>query len=136
MTEWLKDANGNRCEEWRTIPGFGGAYEVSSFGRVRSLDRGNINSVGVLRILRGKMLSLSQDSEGYSQVGLLQSGAETKVRVHRLVALAFLSNPLCHPVVDHRDRNRRNNAPENLRWASYSDNRRNTDMKKLADAAP
>lgn len=134
MTTWLTDGSG---EEWRPVREFDGSYEVSNFGRVRSLDRRNDNSVGVSRFLRGKILSLSQDSEGYAQVGLLRDGAETKARVHRLVGAAFLDNPLNLPIIDHRDRNRRNNVPANLRWASFSDNRRNTgtiaDMKRLAE---
>lgn len=123
-----------RDESWREIDGFEGRYAVSTLGRVRSLDRTNINVNGVRRILRGKMLRLSRDSEGYHQVGLLRNGRETKVRVHRLVARAFLPNPGNLPVVDHRNRVRTDNVRSNLRWATYSQNRRNADMRALAEA--
>ncbi len=132
---WLIDA-----EEWRSVGGYEGAYEISSFGRVRSLNRVNINRLGVRRILRGKVLRLSCDSEGYSQVGLLEGGIETKMRIHRLVATAFIPNPSTLPLVDHRNRDRKANHWRNLRWASFSDNRKNTprlaDMKRLAGPVP
>lgn len=123
---WITD------EQWSAVKGYEGSYEVSDQGRVRSLDRLNVNTNGVARTLRGKMLRLSCDSEGYCQVGLLRNGCEIKVRVHRLVAEAFIVNPRRLPIVDHRDRVRTHNGVGNLRWASFSDNRRN--MTRLAEA--
>lgn len=136
---WLKDANGNKCsvEKWLPVRGYEGLYSVSNLGRVKSLDRRNVNRDGVERLLRGKMLRLSRDGEGYAQVGLLRGGVEIKRRVHRLVAEAFILNPGSLPLVDHRDRVRTHNSVPNLRWASYSDNRANValaDMAKLAGA--
>lgn len=121
-------------EKWVAVPGYRDTYAVSNLGRVKSLDRINVNRNGVTRLLRGKMLSLSCDSEGYSQVGLLRDGVEVKRRVHRLVAEAFILNRDGLPLVDHLNRDRRANDVGNLRWASFSDNRRNIDhMKKLAE---
>jgi hypothetical protein len=141
--KWITDANGNKCsvEKWLSVRGYSGSYEVSNLGRVRSVDRENINRNGVRRILRGKLLSLSLDGEGYAQVSLLRGGVERKARVHRLVAEAFLLNEAALPLVDHRDRNRGDNSVPNLRWASFSLNRRNTamaDIKRMAEleAAP
>jgi hypothetical protein len=137
MTTWLKDNRGNKChfEKWVSVSGYRGLYEVSNFGRVRSVDRENVNKNGVKRTLRGKMLRLSRDGEGYAQVGLLRGGMETKARVHRLVATSFLLNDLSLPLVDHIDRDRANNDLSNLRWASFADNRANNSryMKKLAE---
>lgn len=142
MTTWITDDNGNRCsvEKWIPVRGFTGAYEVSNLGRVRSIDRQNINRNGVIRLLKGRVFRPSLDGEGYRQVGLFKRGVETKVRVHRLVAEAFILNDRGLPLVDHRDRNRNNNTINNLRWASFSDNRRNTgcrgaptDMRRMAD---
>lgn len=113
-------------EYWMAVPGFAGSYQVSTAGRVRSCDRLNVNRNGVRRLLRGRPLSISRDGEGYPQVGLLRGGAETKARVHRLVALAFIKNPHALPIVDHRNRNRSDNSVRNLRWATHSQNRQNT----------
>jgi hypothetical protein len=127
-------------EQWLPVIGFEGLYEVSNIGRVRSIDRVNVNRLGVRRILKGKMLKLSSDGEGYAQVGLLRCGKETKARVHRLVANAFIANPEGLPLVDHRDRNRGRNGEGNLRWATYAQNRANSrqtgaDLEAAASSA-
>lgn len=139
MTTWTTDAAGV-VEKWLAVPSHAGLYEVSNRGRVRSLDRINVNCKGVKRLLRGKQLRLAPDSEGYPQAGLFRGGVETKVRVHRIVAGVFILNVDNLPLVDHRDRDRVNNGVENLRWASFSDNRQNVrriealaDMKRLAE---
>ena len=52
-------------------------------------------------------------------------------RLHRILAKHFLPNPDDLPQVDHIDRNRSNNAIENLRWVSISDNNRNRTFTAL-----
>jgi hypothetical protein len=136
MATWLKDDNGNKCsvEKWSPVFGYQGLYEVSNLGRVRSVDRININRNGIRRTLRGRMLRLSIDGEGYAQVSLLRGGREKKVRVHRLVAQSIMLNADDLPVVDHIDRNRTNNNITNLRWASFAQNRANmADMQRMAE---
>lgn len=81
-------------EEWRAVAGFEGAYEVSSLGRVRSLDRtitcaNRWGGVSVKR-LRGKMLKLLWDTAGYQQVCLYRDSQGTPRPVHKLVAVAFI----------------------------------------------
>lgn len=44
------------------------------------------------------------------------------VKAHRLIALAFLPNPSHHRVINHKDRNKTNNAPSNLEWCTSSQN--------------
>jgi len=83
------------------------SYEVSSFGNVR---RG------------GKLLSFAQ-VHGYCLVTLSVSGKTKNWRVHRLVALTFLGDPLFPgAIVAHNDGNKNNNRLSNLRWASFSEN--------------
>lgn len=107
-------------EQWRAVPGYEGFYEVSDAGRVRSLDR--IKSNG--RRSNGRILSTPL-SAGYPCLNLCRSGSQVLVRVHRLVAEAFLG-PAPDPseTVNHKDFDRTNNRAENLEWLSHADNMR------------
>lgn len=103
-------------EEWRPIKGYEGLYEVSSLGRVKSLNYGR--SKGVI-----KELSLGATSSGYYQATLCrQGGKPRRFLVHRLVAKAFIENPLELPEVNHIDENPSNNCVDNLEWCTRSQN--------------
>lgn len=58
---------------------------------------------------------------GYKIVDLWKNNKCKKIALHRLVAEAFIENPLNKPTVDHKDGNRLNNSIENLRWATYQE---------------
>lgn len=109
-------------EIWKSIKGFEGHYEVSNLGNVRSLDRivkhGKGDSV---RRLKGKLLNKSLNV-GYYAVGLRIDGNYKLVKVHRLVAGAFIDNPENKPCVNHKDRDRLNNKVDNLEWCTYKEN--------------
>jgi hypothetical protein len=64
-------------------------------------------------------LSSYKNHRGYSIVKI--DGKQ--IRLHRLVAECFLSNPLNHPEVDHLNNNKEANHIENLQWISAFDNR-------------
>ena len=128
-----KSAGKERCslceveEIWRPIPGYETAYEVSSFGRVRSLPRTRLekNCYGgtSLRTDKGCMLALSDNGNGYAYVSLRKNGKRKHFYVHRLVAEVFLGKPGNNgSVVDHLDHNRRNNAVGNLEWVTQKEN--------------
>lgn len=59
---------------------------------------------------------------GYYNVPLSVEGKYQDGLVHRLVAEAFIPNPLKLPQVDHVDGNRLNNRVDNLRWISCKGN--------------
>ncbi len=105
-----------QTEEWRSVPGRDGLYEVSNLGRVRSyLKRGNaINK----RRDTPKLINPSP-AKGYPEV-TLQGG--TKYRVHQLVLEAF-DGP-CPSGLEgcHGDGDRTNNRKSNLRWDSHQAN--------------
>lgn len=111
-------------EEWRDIVGYEGLYQVSSFGRVRSLDKYILRSNGVTQFMPGKVMKQRVDAYGYMLVGLcLPVKRYYTAKVHRLVASAFLG---CSELeVDHIDGNRKNNLLINLRWATSSENKLN-----------
>ena len=104
-------------EEWRPIEGYEGLYEVSSYGRVRSLDRYVKNGCSY-RLHKGKVLSLLKGEYGYLQVNLHCNGKMYKKYVHRLVAETFLPNPDNLPEVNHKDEDKSNNRVDNLEWCN------------------
>ena len=107
-------------EIWRPIEGYEGLYEVSNTGIVRSLDRYDSNN----HFLKGRILKLCADKDGYLNVGLCLGNKEKKYKVHRLVAQAFIPNPDNLPQVNHKDEVKTNNRVENLEMcnAKYNSN--------------
>ena len=60
-------------EEWKSISGYEGLYEVSSYGRVRSLDRYVKYSNGQIRLHKGRILSPKHNGNGYFIVCLCKN---------------------------------------------------------------
>lgn len=99
-------------EEWRPVVGYEGLYEVSSYGRVRSLDKYD----SMNRFLRGRILRLFTDGLGYLRAQLYSNSKRKSFLVHRLVAEAFIPNPDNLPQVNHIDENPSNDNVDNLEW--------------------
>ena len=98
-------------EEWKNVIGYEGLYEVSNIGNVKN-------------VRRNTLLKLSKTNDGYIQVSLYKNGIRTGLRVHRLVAEAFLPNPDGLPLVNHKNEDKSDNSVENLEWctAKYNTN--------------
>lgn len=92
-------------ELWRTIADYGGLYEVSSLGRVRSL-------------ASGQFLEPVLDRSGYAIVALARPKKRWAWTVHSLVAQAFLGEQPAGTVIHHRDFHKQNNAAVNLVYLS------------------
>lgn len=109
-------------EIWKTINGYENFYEVSNYGRVRSLDRIVYfkNKKGS-RAYKGKILKQKYHN-GYAMVNLNKNKNMEVKYIHRLVAEAFLPNPKNFPCVNHIDGVKSNNHVENLEWCTYSEN--------------
>ena len=105
-------------EEWRPIEGYEGLYEVSNLGRVRSVDRYVIDSLGHRKFYKGKVLSIVKNKNGYLLINLYCNEKNKKCLVHRLVAEAFVSNPDNLPEVNHKDEDKTNNRVDNLEWCN------------------
>lgn len=109
-------------EEWRDVPGFEGRYQVSNLGRLRSVPRDVNNHTGIIH-LKGKILTQRYNHKGYKVVDLVDHEQKHKYRlVHRLLAQAFIPNPMNKPQVNHIDGIKDHNVLENLEWVTNSEN--------------
>ena len=113
-------------EEWRTVKGFDGLYQVSTKGRVKSLARTFMAQCqyGLKKYrLNERILKQTKCSEGYYHVTLRRNHNESvNCSVHRLVAEAFIPNPDNLRCINHKDETRTNNNVENLEWCSHKYN--------------
>ena len=107
-------------EEWKTVPGYEGLYEVSNLGNARSLAR--VDAQGGRR--RQRTLKPSRmDIRGHRGIKLRRDGVVKSRYVHQLVLEAFIG-----PCPDGLEACHWNDVPddnrlENLRWATKSANR-------------
>jgi len=111
-------------ELWMPIKGFEGRYEISNFGRVKSLERSfNLgkNSIKVVE----KILKQENHYRGYKTIKFkLFGGGCKKFFIHRLVGEHFIPNPEMKDVVNHIDADKTNNHISNLEWMTFGENTR------------
>lgn len=110
----------NSIEIWKDIEGYEGMYQVSSMGRVRSLDRVKPNSGG--QIAKGSLKKFGDNGNGYKTVNLYKNNKSCMKYVHRLVASAFIPNPNKFPIINHKDEDKSNNRHDNLEWCTQKYN--------------
>ena len=80
-------------EIWKDIAGYEDLYQVSNYGRIKSLERLE-KTVGVVKQRRREERILKEtNSYGYRNVCLANNGHKRTVRVHRIVAKTFIPNP-------------------------------------------
>lgn len=105
-------------EVWKAIAGYEGLYEVSSLGRVRSVERMVKGYKGTLYKRNAAILKPCVDHRGYYNVNLSNNASGHTYKVHRLVAAAFIPNPENLPMVNHKDECKTNNRIDNLEWCT------------------
>ncbi len=107
-------------EIWKDIKGYEGLYQVSNYGRVKSLPRKGTGR-GKSYFIKGGLLKFDKSNNGYLRVLLCNNSLLKRFLVHRLVAFAFPE--ICGEwfegaVVNHKDENKQNNYAENLEWCT------------------
>lgn len=95
------------------IPGFEKfkGYEIWSDGTIVSH-----------RYVVPRKMSPAKDGQGYPFIRLSNRGTHKIIKIHRLVALAFIPNPENKPQVNHIDENKTNSNDWNLEWATVREN--------------
>ncbi len=101
-------------EEWKDVEGYEGLYQVSNFGKIRSIYR-----------YKRELKPLYTNS-GYIQAQLCKDKTVKAVLVHRIVANAFIPNTENKPCINHKDGNKHNNHISNLEWCTFSENEKHS----------
>lgn len=108
-------------EIWKDVVGYEGLYQVSNFGRVKSLKHIVRTKGGYTRCSPSKILTNCFDNN-YYHVRLYKYGKAKLHLVHRLVATSFLQNIDNKTQINHIDGNKLNNNVDNLEWCTPSEN--------------
>ena len=114
-------------EVWKDVVGYEDRYQVSNMGRVRSKDIVLHKLDGKTEFRKGRIVKFQLTKDGYHQY-LFSNGTNKPrklMRIHRVVAMAFIPNPLNKPCIDHINTIRNDNRVENLRWCTQSENNKN-----------
>lgn len=113
-------------EVWLPIKGYEGLYEISSLGRVKTIER-KVYNPGVLG--DGKYRTVPEIirkpniQRGYYCIALSKDKRTKVYRIHRLVAEHFIGpQPAPEYQVNHIDGNKSNNCVENLEWVTPKEN--------------
>lgn len=110
---------GHTEEIWKDIPGYENRYQVSNLGRIKACWS------------RAAIIRKQSIVKGYKCVILFTAGRAKNLRVHRLVAQAFIPNPDNKPEVNHIDGDKLNNLASNLEWSTRSENMKHAYDNKL-----
>ena len=115
----------NFNEEWKNVEGYESLYQVSSLGRVKSLEKHFLRKYREgyrKQTIPEKILKPFPTRTAYLLVKLTKNKIEKCFQVHRLVAMAFIPNPQNKPQVNHINGNKTDNKVENLEWVTQTEN--------------
>ena len=115
-------------EIWKVINNYNGYYEVSNFGRVRSItrkiERTDPNDIDKKRLFtyKGKLIPFWITKKGYCRCTLNINGNKKNHLVHKLVEKEIISNENNKPQVNHMNCIKTDNTVENLEWVTNTEN--------------
>lgn len=100
-------------EIFKDIPGYEGRYQASNMGNIRSKR---------LRKPFGWIVLKATDLKGRRRVSIGSRGFRKSFLAYRLVAMAFLENPLNKKEINHIDGNMKNDVLQNIEWCTRLEN--------------
>lgn len=122
----IQDNDNTNNEIWKDIPGYEGLYQVSNQGRVKSFPRnGTRNEERILKTTPG--------AYGYHRVGLYKNNNPKTVKVHAIVALAFIGKRPDGMTINHKNGIKSDNRPDNLEYCTIKENLQHAHRTGLID---
>lgn len=97
-------------EEWKKVPGFEEEYEISNYGRLKSIKQGFPKIIKGYREKNGYIHVVLTKTKNYKEI------KRRSTRIHRLVAESFIPNPNNYQEINHIDMVKTNNIISNLEW--------------------
>lgn len=122
-------------EIWKQIPGYGGLYEVSNRGLVRSktrtITRYHKNLGGMKDfVYKSRLLKLRKRVTGHLIFGGSYAGERFELFAHRAVLMAFVGLPEPGQEGCHNNGNASDNRVENLRWDTHANNMKDKSLHR------
>lgn len=108
-------------EIWRDVKDYEGLYQVSNYGRVKSLEKERWNRFAYISI-PNHILKARIDKKGYISYILYKNGIKKSYKGHRLTINAFVNNINNKPQINHIDGNKLNNKLNNLEYNTQTEN--------------
>ncbi len=125
-------------EVFKDIVGYEGIYQISNLGNVKSLERTCLvrRKSNSIRLVKERILKPSKNTGGYLQVMLYSNNGATHSKgnwhlLHRLIAIAFITNPKNKREVNHVNGTKADNRLENLEWATPKENSQHAYINKM-----
>jgi hypothetical protein len=109
-------------EVWKDVKDYEGMYQISNFGRVKSLERIVKNGVNSNRLIKERILKNHISKTGYFVTDLKDKNYRKTFKIHILISKHFIKNHKNLPIINHIDGNKLNNNIYNLEWVSQREN--------------
>jgi hypothetical protein len=124
LPDFIEEFGMNKENEiWKDIKGYEGYYQISNYGKVKSLKRGRKKKTIF------KKPTIKQN--GYYILALYKNNNQKIFYLHRLIGIMFIPNPENKKWMNHKDGNKLNNSIANLEWCSPSENNYHAIRNKL-----